>query len=500
MLYFTLYCYILLHIIISLLLSTCDTFYLHPTILKKVVSLQMNLKKEGIIPSRSHRIAKVGKLPPPSSNLNLKIIESTHELTYVKDISHIDTGPISGKELVKAWILDNGLIKAKVILMGGNMVSIVDQDGYEYIWLNKEGATHYGANSNAFPLERGLILHGGIRLAAVTAEHGLYYDTDWDIEFPLAENNDKQVSAILSIEDTQENRDLIGSPFSSDQFSVIGSSIPMSKYPVTDAIFRFQIILKKDEPYVYLDCSVDNQRPTNIAAEAWLPQTYPITKDSQIISHQKKRRIKDFWVYSSMIKDFFLASDMKLDSIDSNRVDYRDKDGFIIGSPPTSASWTKIDLDYPLQWPTSGGGILYDYPTRDGHYHAVSFGDGRGAACVSVPATSDSRVYTKMWSWGDPEKFNRTAALEMSPPLAAGRPKAEYYEPWSSAFNTAFFETHSFPQGKSSWLSVILPIEKGLSGFKTKSELRDVVDTAAAKVITELKKQVQAISQANNQE
>ena len=308
MLFFTVQ--ILIYIIISLLLSTCDTFHLHPTILKKV-SLQMNdvpndpvLKKEGIIPSRSHRIANVGKLPV-LPNGKLKIIESTHELTYVKDISHIDTGPISGKELVKAWILDNGLIKAKVILMGGNMVSIVDEGGYEYIWLNKEGATHYGANSNAFPLERGLILHGGIRLAAVTAEHGLYYDTDWDIEFPIADNNKDQVSAVLSIKDTQENRDLIGSPFSSDQFSVIGSSIPMSKYPVTDAIFRFQIILKIDEPYVYLDCSVYNERPTNIEAEAWLPQTYPITKDSQIISHQKKRRIKDFWVYSSMIKDFF---------------------------------------------------------------------------------------------------------------------------------------------------------------------------------------------------
>lgn len=480
--------------IISLLLSTCDAFYLRPTILRKKVSLQMNndlkeqvLKKEGIIPPRSHRIAKVGIVPNQAFLGTLKIIESTHELTYVKDISHIDTGPISGKELVKAWILDNGLIKAKVILMGGNMVSIVDKDGYEYIWLNKEGATHYGANSNAFPLERGLILHGGIiRLAAVTAEHGLYYDTDWDIEFPKADNNENQVSVVLSIEDTQANRDLIGSPFSSDQFSLIGSSIPMSKYPVTDAIFRFKITLKKDDPYVYVDCSVDNKRDTNIAAEAWLPQTYPITKDSQIISHQKKRRIKDFWVYSAMIKDFFLASDMKLDSIDSSRPDYRDKDGFIIGSPPTSASWTKIDLDYPLQWPTSGGGILYDYPTRDGNYHAVSFGDGRGVACVSVPANADSRVYTKMWSWGDPKKFNRTAALEMSPPLAAGRPKAEYYEPWSSAFNTAFFETYSFPKGISNWQSVILPIQKGLSGFKTQSELRQVVDAAAAAVILKL--------------
>jgi len=80
----------------------------------------------------------------------------------------------------------------------------------------------------------------------------------------------------------------------------------------------------------------------------------------------------------------------------------------------------------------------------------------------------------------------------MSPPLAAGRPKAEYYEPWSSAFNTAFFETHSFPTGKSHWLSVILPIQKGLSSFKTKSELREVVDKMAKPVIAELTKQVPA--------
>lgn len=181
------------------MLSTCDAFHLRPTILRKV-SLHMDnapkeavYKKEGIIPSRSHRIAKVGKVPDNLPSATLKIIESTHELTYVKNISHIDTGSISGKEIVKAWILDNGLIKAKVILMGGNMVSIVDEVGYEYIWLNKEGATHYGANSNAFPLERGLILHGGIRLAAVTTEHGLYYDTDWDIDFPVEFNNATQI-------------------------------------------------------------------------------------------------------------------------------------------------------------------------------------------------------------------------------------------------------------------------------------------------------------------
>jgi len=111
MLFFTVQ--ILIYIIISLLLSTCDTFYLHPTILKKVVSLQMN-KKEGIIPSRSHRIAKVGKLPPPSSNLNLKIIESTHELTYRINSSVILIRvQLVVKNLLKLgfWIMDLSKLK-----------------------------------------------------------------------------------------------------------------------------------------------------------------------------------------------------------------------------------------------------------------------------------------------------------------------------------------------------------------------------------------------------
>ena len=116
MLYFTVQ--ILIYIIISLFLSTCDTFYLRPTILRKV-SLQMNnvpkepvLKKEGIIPSRSHRIAKVGNVPVLPSG-NLKIIESTHELTYVKISVILIRVQLVVKNLLKLgfWIMDLSKLK-----------------------------------------------------------------------------------------------------------------------------------------------------------------------------------------------------------------------------------------------------------------------------------------------------------------------------------------------------------------------------------------------------
>ena len=93
-------------------------------------------------------------------------------------------------------------------------MSIIDKaTGGEHIWLNKEGATNYGANSDAFPLTRGLILHGGIRLAAVTAEHSLYFDADWDIDFEVSNNGDES-TVIISIVNSQENRDLLADPLS----------------------------------------------------------------------------------------------------------------------------------------------------------------------------------------------------------------------------------------------------------------------------------------------
>ena len=242
----------------------------------------------------------------------------------------------------------------------------------------------------------------------------------------------------------------------------------MSKYPVTNAKFIFQITLEKNEKFVRLYAGL--QAPATIKAEIWLPQTYPLTKDSQIISHQKKRRVRDPWVYQGMIKDKFVGIDMSLDA-DSKCDKYKGKGGVIIGFPTTPLDGA--NLDYPLQWPNGGGGILYDYPERDGRYHAVSYGDGRGCAYVSREADSH---YTKLWGWGDPKYFNRTEELTRPVPLAAGRPKTEYYEPWGSAFNTAFFEPHEFTQGPHGWKALIVPIESGLDANKSRDELIKAVD------------------------
>jgi len=435
--------------------------------------------KEGVVPLRSLRKADVSVLPSAFPS-GVAITKGTHVLTFVESIANIESGPVIGREVVDAWTLDNGLLKVKAILMGGNLVSI-EKDGHEYVWLNKEGATNYGAASNAFPLARGLILHGGIRLAAVTAEHGLYYDTDWDIAFAA----DEAGSAILfKIKDSQQNRDLLCDPLSKGQFLAQGSDVPMSKYPVTDAEFIFAISLRPGEEFVRLRASLVNTRQTPVLAEMWIPQTYPVTQDSQIISQQKKRRCKDLWVYRGMVKDHFIAQDMQLDE-DRNLPVYQGKTGFIVGCPPTPASWADADLNKPLQWPTGNGGILYDYPHRDGYYHAVSYGDGRGVAYVSA---SDEAVphYTKMWSWGNPDLFNREEAIKQNPPLAAGRPKAEYYEPWGSGFNTAFFEPCEFPAGESSWDAFIVPIDSGLGTGKTQQALRDTVDNKIAPIVQKL--------------
>lgn len=441
-------------------------------------------EKWGNIPPRSSRHGTVGSLP--TGDLTVNISQTTHNLTYVKSIQDIANGPIDGWEVVSAWELNNGILRVKAILEGGNLVSIQDNHDNEYIWLNKEGATNYGAGSNAFPLQRGLILHGGIRLTAVTPEHGLYYDTDWDISF---EHDDDSSSIILSIQDTLENRKALDDGMSVGQYSSPDQpSVPMSKYPVTDAIYTFKITLKKGENFVRLDASLTNTRKVPILSEIWLPQTYPITTASQTISHQNKRRIKDLWVYQSMIKDNFLVIDQSLDN-DKNYPSYTGKQGFVLGIPTTPASWfaANANLLKPLDWPTGVGGILYDYPYRDGYYHGVSFGDeaGRGVAYVTL-SDYGTPHYTKMWSWGNPALFNRTFALAQNPPLAAGRPAKEYYEPWGSRYNTAFFEPIEFWPGKHGWEAFIVPFAHGLAVTKTQSELQEVVDEGIEHVIPKL--------------
>ncbi len=258
-----------------------------------------------------------------------------------------------------------------------------------------------------------------------------------------------------------------------------------------------------------------------------MPQTWPIDKDSQIISHQKKRRIKggaaayvsDSWVMNTMVKDKYVASDMGLDK-DSELVPYysckgefvtKDKEGpksgWLVAWPPAQLGiteelkeqglqyredlWGSFDLNYPFQWPSPDGGIMYDYPYMQGKYHVVSFGGtsgelhkGRGIAYVPEESFEEKPHFTKMWSWGMPEVFNRVEAAKKDPPLAAGRPVVDYYEPWASAFNTVFFELYQFPaKSVKSWKAHFVPITGGLDIGKKQHELREVVDAAVVDAV-----------------
>lgn len=361
-------------------------------------------------------------------------------------------------------------------------------------------------------------------MAAVTAEHGLYYDTDWDLDFEVSESGDS-ASLIFSIQDTAETRKQLNDDLSGKGFSSYDAENPMKNYPVTDAFFKFSVTLKSGEKFLRTKCTVENTRGEPIQAEAWMPQTWPIDKNSQIISHQKKRRIKggsasyvsDSWVMRNMIENKYVASDMGLDP-DSKLPYYNGKDefvtngkegpkdGWIVAWPPAQLGitdelkdqglagkdylWGSFNLNYPLQWPTSDGGITYDYPFMDGKYHAISFGKGTGRGMAYVPEESSETKphFTKMWSWGMPEVFDREEAAMKDPPLAAGRPVEEYYEPWASAFNTAFFELYQFPPGNSTWEARLVPITKGLGDDMKQHELREVVDEAIVDAVDSFKK------------
>ncbi|CAN0384912.1 unnamed protein product, partial [Discosporangium mesarthrocarpum] len=360
--------------------------------------------------------------PPP-----VTLTEVTHRLYYVDSLENIETGPITNKD-VPAWELKNNVgMSVKAMAEGGNMVQ-VSKNGVDYVWDNVEGATYYGANSNSFPLTRGLILHGGIRFAAVSAEHGLYYDTDWDVSF-LETADGLSKSIVFSIVDTQEQRDALNDPGSIGQFSRSDQPfVPLSNYPVSNMKYTYTITLNADEEYVRLNMAVENPTSELARAEAWLPQTYPIDSDSQIISPQRKRWRRDPWCF------------------------------------PDSANLVDCNTDellHPLRWNTSIGGIYYDWPTMDGGYHAVNKpSEGRGVAYVTDPRSAH---FTKLWSWGKPELYDRDEALAAKPPLAAGRPVQDYYEPWGSAFNMAFFQTSEFqPFTRYSWSAAIMPIESGM--------------------------------------
>ena len=389
--------------------------------------------------------------------------ETTHTLYYIPSVNDIDYNRTGNRpdtyEVVPAWQLSNDMsVKVMAMARGANMVALNVSDT-KYVWENIEGAVYYGSDTNNFPYRRGLSLNGGVRFAAGTAEHGLYYDSEWDVSFSTQE---KSKSIIFTIDDTEENRqhaaneiptimDAIAKPsvpllqgFSSGEFS--NSSSPMSKYPTTNMRYTLNITLAEDEDFVRLHMSVKNFDDYAKNAEAWLPMTFPIDTESVILDRQDRRWRRDNWCFQDL---------------------------------PNMVVWDEYKLFHKcLDWPT--GGIFYDFPELNGRFHGVvtDSAAGRGAVYV-VPEKKEGDLphYTKMWSWGNKENFVQGGGSA----LTQGRPASEYYEPWSSGSNFAFFNNARFDaKTDQSWEIAILPITSGLAG-KSKDEMLDYVDKEIAK-------------------
>ena len=282
---------------------------------------------------------------------SVTIKETTQTLYFVPSIEDIDTGNGLWEETVNAFEMENDMgVTVKAMPTGANLCEI-SMDGINYVWENNgivrgsdeppsSGGTYYGPGSNSFPLERGLILNGGVRFAAVAAEHGLYYDYDW----PMAkiETAEDEKSIEFTLTDTEAQRLLLNDPLSVGQFNrqdgFTADPNHMTKYPVTDMTFKFKITLKAGEKFVRLSMTIinDTDKPSN--AEAWLPMTFPINKQSEILSHQQTRWRRDEWWNG------FLPNIINWPGV----TDIKDENG-------ETYDWNK-----PLDWPLSG--IFYDFP------------------------------------------------------------------------------------------------------------------------------------------
>ena len=87
-----------------------------------------------------------------------------YDLFYVENVDHIDDGPIIRKETLNDCMqLTNNVGMCVTAMKRGGCMTQINKNGNDYLWRNKEGACYYGPNSNSFPLQRGLQLHGGVR-------------------------------------------------------------------------------------------------------------------------------------------------------------------------------------------------------------------------------------------------------------------------------------------------------------------------------------------------
>lgn len=411
-----------------------------------------------------------------SLKMVVKLEKTEHTLYYIPSVKHIDYTQTGNRpdtvEVVPAWQLSNDKnVKVKAMARGANMVALNISET-KYVWENIEGAVYYGSGTANFPYARGLSLNGGVRFAAGTAEHGFYYDSDWDVSNSTQENSK---SIIFSIVDNEENRyraayevprkmteiakpeqplleGLSWNEFSNETKQELDEhgnikyyDVVMSKYPVTNMTYTLNITLVDGEDFVRLRMSVKNSASYGQNAEAWLPMTFPIDEESMILSHQKRRWRRDNWCFKDL---------------------------------PNMVTWGDHKLfDTCLDWPT--GGIFYDFPEMDGRFHGVVTDSKAGQGVVYVipeKKPGDLPHYTKMWSWGNKQNFVQGGGSA----LTQGRPSSEYYEPWSSGFNFAFFNNVRFePNTDHSWEIAILPITSGLNS-KNKAELLQHVDNQIA--------------------
>jgi hypothetical protein len=368
--------------------------------------------------------------------------ESTYRLYFLSSTDELNYGAVgvpSGQyEDVPSYVLENNVGVRVTAVARSATVTEISVDGTNYLWENIEGGTYYGAQTSNFPLQRGLIVHGGIRYTAVTAEHGLFYDIDWNVE--VDDSDQDSMTIYMSIVDDAETRDRAAnfippmgtttpnlSGFSTGQFDSVVARGP------TNLKYTLAITLRRDEDFVRLNMSVENFNTTAPQyAEAWLPMTFPITNASVILSKQTMRWRRDNWCLNDVTPNMVM-----LDEYDF--------------------------LHRPLDWPM--GCVFYDIPQLEGKYHGVTTDEGRGVVYY-LPGTSPH--YTKQWSWGQPE-WGRGSS---------GRPVSDYYEPWSSGTNFAFFQTTAFePQTRVEWDVVILPIQQGLDPTTlSRDELLDAVD------------------------
>ena len=404
----------------------------------------------------------------PSLMMAVTRCVTEHTLYYVPSVAAIDYDGVGIRpdtsEVVPSWDLSNDKgTRIRAMARGANMVALNITDT-KYVWENIEGAVYYGAQSNNFPYTRGLSLNGGVRFAAVTAEHGLYYDSDWDYSESdqLTVDGKDSKSIIFTIVDTDAAREFasnmipekmtdIAKPenalpkgFSRGAFSRFDHpSVPMSKYPTTNMEFKFNITLVDDEDFVRLRMSVKNYDDIGKDAEAWVPMTFPIDEKSKILSRQKMRWRRDEWCFPDT---------------------------------PNLIPWDDYSKFHTaLDWPT--GGIFYDFPKKDGRFHGVVTDSTIGSGVVYVCPDEEEKKglphFTKMWSWGNKENFIKGGGSA----LTQGRPASEYYEPWSSGSNFAFFNSAKFdPKTELTWDVAILPIQSGLKD-KSLAEMLDYVDS-----------------------